>query len=196
MRTPHSPSFSVAALAMMLLTAAILIGCVTAKGTSPADKIAYIKAMRDETLTELAASKPETRALRNDMPGYAVFDSVGIKILTLGSGNGYGVVVDNKTGHETYMKVAQLSVGLGLGVKKMRTVVFFRTREAMEYMITEGWSAGAQATAAAKANDQGGAAGGRESVERNCVIYQLTDSGIELTASIGGTKVWKDDELN
>jgi len=184
------------AVAAPLLAAALLAGCVTAKGTSPAEKIAYIQKMRDEALKDLAVSKPETRSMLRDMPGYAVFDSAAIKILMMGSGNGYGVVVDTKTGHETYMKAGQVSVGFGAGLKRMRTIVFFRTREAMDYMTDKGWSGGAQATAAVKADDQGGAIGGRETVERDLIIYQLTDAGVELTASIGGTKIWKDDELN
>ena len=185
-----------AALAVPLLAASLLTGCVTAKGASRAEKIAYIQKMRDEALKDLAAGKPETRSMLRDLPGYAVFDSAAIKILMMGTGNGYGVVVDTKTGRETYMKAAQLSVGLGAGLKRTRTIVFFRSREAMKFMTDKGWSGGAQATAAIKAGDQGGAAGGRESVERDMLIYQLTDAGVDLTASIGGTKIWKDDELN
>jgi lipid-binding SYLF domain-containing protein len=183
-------------LAAPLLCGIVQAGCATAKGSNPAEKTAYIRGMRDDTLQELAATRPETVAMRRDLPGYAVFDTISMKLLALGSGNGYGVVVDNQKRTETFMRAAQVHVGLGAGVKKMRAVVFFRTREALDHVLNNGWSAGVQATAAAKAGDQGDAVGGRGSIDENYIIYQLTDSGVELTASVGGTKVWVDKELN
>lgn len=178
------------------MVASLFTGCVTAKGSSVAQKRAYIQKMRDDTLKELAAGKPETVAMARDLPGYAVFDHASIKILTMGTGNGYGIVVEKKTGKETYMRAGQVNVGLGAGVKRMRTIVFFRTQAALEQMVNVGFSAGAEASAAAKAGDQGAATSGRESVDRDVVIYQLTDAGVALSASVGGTKIWKDDELN
>ncbi len=186
----------ITALMALLAAASLVSGCATAKGTSKAEKIAYIQKMRDDTLRELAISKPETRSMVRDLPGYAVFDSVGMKLLMFGSGNGYGVVVDNKSGRETYMKAAQVQVGVGMGVKKARVIVFFRTRESLDNMLNYGYSAGAQAGASAKAEDQGDSIGGRQSADLNVTIYQLTDSGAELSATVAGTKIWKDDELN
>lgn len=183
-------------VAAPLLCGILQAGCATAKGSNPAEKTAYIRGMRDDTLRELATTRPETVAMRRELPGYAVFDTIGIKLLALGSGNGYGVVVDNQKRTETYMRAAQLHVGLGAGVKKMRVIVFFRTRQALDHVLNNGWSAGAQATAAAKAGDQGDAVGGRGSIDENYIVYQITDSGVELTASVGGTKVWVDKELN
>ncbi|HEY5738528.1 MAG TPA: hypothetical protein VIW27_02325 [Gammaproteobacteria bacterium] len=49
--------------------------------------------------------------------------------------------------------------------------------------------------AAAKASDKGAAAGGEISVD-NMTIYQLTESGLALQATIKGTRFWKDDGLN
>ena len=183
-------------LAVPLLSGSLLAGCATAKGSNPAEKTAYIRNMRDDTLRELAVSRPETVGMRRDLPGYAVFDTIGIKLLALGSGNGYGVLVDNQKRTETYMRAAQVHVGLGAGLKKMRVVVFFRTSKALDHVLNNGWSAGAQATASAKAGDQGDAVGGRIAADADYIIYQITDAGAELTASVGGTKVWVDKDLN
>ena len=54
---------------------------------------------------------------------------------------------------------------------------------------------GAQADAAAKAGDKGAAASGEVAIE-NITIYQLTETGLALQATIKGTKYWKDTELN
>ena len=52
-----------------------------------------------------------------------------------------------------------------------------------------------QLDAAAKAKDKGDAIGGEITVD-NITIYQLTESGLALQATIKGTKFWRDDALN
>ena len=69
------------------------------------------------------------------------------------------------------------------------------TAETMNRFIESGWEFGAQADAAAKASDKGGAVGGEITVD-NMTIYQLTETGLALQATIKGTKFWKDDALN
>jgi hypothetical protein len=49
--------------------------------------------------------------------------------------------------------------------------------------------------AAAKASDKGAAVGG-EILVANVTIYQLTESGLALQATVKGSKYWKDDALN
>jgi len=65
----------------------------------------------------------------------------------------------------------------------------------MERFIRSGWEFGGHADAAAKAGDKGAAVGG-EILADNMTIYQLTESGLALQATVKGTKYWKDDELN
>jgi hypothetical protein len=38
--------------------------------------------------------------------------------------------------------------------------------------------------------------GGEAYVEGDIIIYQLTEAGVALQATIAGTKYWKDKELN
>jgi len=49
--------------------------------------------------------------------------------------------------------------------------------------------------AAAKTSDKGAAIGG-EIVIDGITIYQLTEAGLALQATIKGTKFWKNDKLN
>jgi hypothetical protein len=65
----------------------------------------------------------------------------------------------------------------------------------MNKFINSGWEFGAQADAAAKASDKG-AAVGAEVVIDGITIYQLTESGLALQATVKGTKFWKNDKLN
>jgi lipid-binding SYLF domain-containing protein len=94
------------------------------------------------------------------------------------------------------MKMASAGIGLGLGVKDFRGVFVFTTRGAMESFIESGWDASAQADAAAKAADKGDAWAGAVDVAPGIKLYQITESGLALQATIQGTKYWKDDELN
>jgi lipid-binding SYLF domain-containing protein len=152
--------------------------------------------MKDETLAKLYAQKPETRAMIKKAAGYGVFSNIGTYIFLLSSGNGYGIVVDNSTGHKTYMKMRSVGFGLGLGVKDIRAIFIFRNKEVLNEFVEKGWEFGGQADAAAKSGDKGGAASGEVYIETDIIIYQLTEAGVALQATIAGTKYWKDKNLN
>ena len=93
------------------------------------------------------------------------------------------------------MRMAELQVGLGMGVKKFSLVWVFDTKEAFDNFVNKGWEFGAQASAAAKAGDQGGALQGALSVAPGVWLYQLTDAGLALELTAKGTKYYKDSGL-
>jgi lipid-binding SYLF domain-containing protein len=128
--------------------------------------------------------------------GYGVFNSIGGYIFFLSTGQGYGVVVDNSTGEKIYMKVMQVGAGLGLGVKDFRLVFIFRNQQVLNDFINKGWEFGEQADAAVKSGEKGGAVGGEVYLESDIIIYQLTEAGVALRATVAGTKYWKDEDLN
>ena len=94
------------------------------------------------------------------------------------------------------MKMVSGGVGLGLGIKDFRGVFVFTERSAFDYFVTEGWDAGAQADAAAKAADKGDAWSGAVDVAPGIKLYQITENGLAIQATIQGTKYWTDDELS
>lgn len=178
-------------LALLLLGG----GCATTGGGNPAEQRQSILAMKNEVLSELFRRKPDVEQQIASAPGYAVFSNANVNLVLASFGGGYGVARDNRSGEQTYMKMGEIGVGLGLGVKDFRLVFVFHDETAMRRFIDKGWSLGAQADAAAKASDKGVAAGGEISVD-NMTIYQLTESGLALQATIKGTHFWKDDALN
>lgn len=121
---------------------------------------------------------------------------MGVKILVAGSGNGKGIAVNNKTKHETFMKMPQVQAGLGMGVKKFRVVFVFDDKKALDSFVNSGWQLGGQSTAAAKTGDKGGSMAGAASVSEGVWMYQLTDKGLAAEISATGTKYHKDDDLN
>ena len=178
-------------LAMLLLAG----GCATTGGKNPAEQRAAILAMKDEALAEIYRDKPDVEQQVASAPGYAVFSNANVNLLLASFGGGYGIAKNNLSGKQTYMKMGEVGIGLGLGVKDFRLLFVFHDETAMRRFVDKGWSLGAQADAAAKASDKGVAAGGEITVD-NMTIYQLTESGLALQATIKGTRFWKDDALN
>jgi lipid-binding SYLF domain-containing protein len=168
--------------------------CATTQGTSPAQKREAIVAMKDETLAELYRLHPQARAEIVAAPGYAVFSNANVNVVFASFSGGYGVVAP-KSGTQTYMKMGEAGIGLGLGVKDFRAVFIFHSRADLDRFINSGWEFGGHADAAAKASDKGGAVGGEVLLD-GITVYQLTKSGLALQATVKGTKYWKDDELN
>ena len=56
--------------------------------------------------------------------------------------------------------------------------------------------ANAQADAAAKAGEDGGALNAAITVAPGIRLYKLTQNGLAIQATIQGTKYWKDGDLN
>ena len=94
------------------------------------------------------------------------------------------------------MKMASAGAGLGAGVKDYRVVFVFANDKALSEFLESGWSGSAQADAAAKAGDKGGAYSGAEEVAPGVWVYQITKNGVALQATLQGTKYYKDDDLN
>lgn len=166
-----------------------------AEGESPDQQRATIRSEQAATLEELYASRPETRDKVKKAAGVAFFSNINIKLLLLSSENGYGIVHDNTTGRDVYMKMAGAGVGPGLGLKDYRAIFIFNDAAVMQRFIDKGWDFGGQGEAAAKTGDKGAAASGSVSVE-GIEIYQFTKHGLALQATVQGTKYWRDSKLN
>jgi len=178
-----------------LLTCSLL-GCASTNngGKSVDARRSSIENMRAGTLNMLYKEKPYAADTLERAAGYAVFSNANVNLLIASAGGGYGVVHGNN-GQVTYMKMGEVGFGLGLGAKDYRLVFVFHTTSALKRFVDDGWAFGGQLDAAAKAQDKGDAIGGEITVD-NITIYQLTESGLALQATIKGTKFWRDAELN
>jgi len=83
---------------------------------------AEISKMAKETLSRLYKLEPSAKKSVSKSAGYAVFSNFGMKIFFAGGGSGKGIVFDNKTKKQTYMKMVEIQAGLGLGIKKFSVV--------------------------------------------------------------------------
>jgi lipid-binding SYLF domain-containing protein len=199
-----------------LAALALLPGCATPRGGSIDEKRDYVRNMRDEALDTLYKARPDLRERVESAAGYAAFSNVNIHLLLLSAGHGYGIVVDNRDGSETFMRMGEIGAGLGAGLKDLRAVFVFHDAELMDRFVRHGWEFGGQAEAAAVSGDTGGNVRGDATAttggssagvagkakERGAdavgelEIYTLTRAGVALQATIAGTKYWKDRSLN
>ena len=177
---------------LLLLFLASCTATGMTRGT-PGERRQAIQDMRQEVLTELYSRKPDTRAQIASASGYAVFSNANINLLLASFGGGIGVVRSN--GSDTYMRMGEVGIGIGAGVKDFRAIFVFHNNDALERFMGVGISVGGQADAAAKAGDLGGSVSG-EAILDNVTVYQLTQSGLALQATIKGTRYWQDAALN
>ena len=181
---------------MMTVFALILMIAAPSPAKTKEQKRSEVRTTAEQTLARLYKARPSAKAAIHAAAGYAAFSNFGMKILIAGGGKGKGIAFDNATKKATYMKMVEVQAGLGMGVKKFRTIFVFETKDAMNHFVNNGWEFGGQATAAAKTGDKGGAYQGATAVMPGVWMYQLTDKGLALELTGKGTKYYKDDDLN
>ena len=171
---------------------------VNLKPRNPKEWREYIRFRRDETLKELYKINPHAKDDINRAKGYAVFVNFNLKVFFVGGGTGRGLIHENKLmgGKETFMRMAQGGVGLGLGVKDFRAVFVFDDEQVMKKFLSSGWQFGGDADAAVKGGDAGLATSGAIGIAPGLRVYQLTENGLALQAMLNGTKFWVDREVN
>ena len=184
--------FRSVALAVLLVAGA----AVMPSGRALADSAADIDKMAESTLASLYAQKPSAARAVREAAGYAVFSDISTKILLAGGGGGKGVAVDNRSGAKTYMLMATVSAGLGLGISKSHLVWVFETREAFENFVNTGIELGANANLTVNPGAGGGLYDGAVEAAPGAWLYQLSDAGLAAELTVQGTKYFKDSNLN
>ena len=152
--------------------------------------------MAAQTLKDLYKLQPASKQAIEKSAGYAIFSNTGANILLLSTARGSGLAVNAKTRKETFMKMVSAGAGLGLGVKDYRVIFVFDNDKALDHFLDSGWGGTAQADAAAKAGESGGAYSGATEIAPGVWVYQITKNGLALQVTLQGTKYYKDDDLN
>jgi lipid-binding SYLF domain-containing protein len=176
----------------------VAAGLFSAKGDNVEEKRAAVRKDRDEILAKLYAAHPEAKEKIEKAVGYGTFNNKNMNLFLLSTGHGYGMVVD-KSGKETFMAMGSLGGGVGLGAKDISVVFIYKNADVMNKFIESGWQFGGEADATAKAGDKGGGAAKEAAADTAAnvfEIYQMTDAGVALQATVAGTKYWKDKDLN
>jgi lipid-binding SYLF domain-containing protein len=173
----------------------------TTSSLSAADQAAKqlkIQQMRDETLARLIKSKPGLKDEIAKAEGYAVFDASQTNLVMLVTSKGGGVVVDNANQKETFMKMVKIGSGPGLGHKKFKQILVFKSRALLDQFVSIGADVSVSADASVKLSDErkGLVLDGAISLNPTLSVYQITDKGLMLQANWGGVGYLPDNDLN
>ena len=154
-----------------------------------------VREMVRDALATLYEYQPSARFAVDRAAGYGAFSTFGIKIFFAGGGTGSGVVVNNHTHRDTFMKMVKVQAGFGFGASKDRLIFVFETQRALRDFVTQGWEFGGQASLSAMVAEQGGTFTGAVSVSPGGYLYQLTDTGLAASLTLSGTKFFKDSDF-
>lgn len=170
--------------------------CIMPQGASVADQRESVLEMRAGTLEELYGIEPRLREHIRRAAGYAVFTDVSLKAFTVGTGQGYGVAVDNRTGEEVFMRMVQAGGGFGYGIQDFRNVFVFLDQERFRSFVDTGLEISSSSGATAEYEGRGAHLGLGVEVLPGVEVYQLTQSGLAASAMVMGTKYFQDPTLN
>jgi lipid-binding SYLF domain-containing protein len=191
------PGFSgrVGFFGFALLACAMLAGG-TARAASPDEQRAEIRSNAMRTLDQLYAAQPSARAAIQKAAGYGVFSEISTKILLAGGGGGKGLVVDTISDQETFMLMAMLQAGYGMGITKSHLVWVFERESNLQDFVNNGLILGADVNLQVNPGVGGGMYQGAVQVQPGVWLYQLSDAGLALDLTVEGTKYFKDPDLN
>ena len=195
----RSQLYPAALVAGALFVALTLAGCASVPGTasaSPEERRAKLLQMRDATLYDMYEIRPGVRDEVQRAVGYAVFDASQVNVVLFVGGLGGGVLVDNATGKETFMKMTRAGTGPGVGYKSFRQLLVFKDRGLFDTFKTLGADVGASADATMKIGGKGMAIDPNTSFNPLLSVYQITDRGALLQANWGGVAYLPDANLN
>lgn len=156
----------------------------------------HLLAMRDTVVQRLYQQDPYLRLEIARAAGYAVFSATGVNALFFAAGKGHGVAHHNRRRADTYMKMASAGVGLGVGLKNYHSLFVFHTEKAYRRFVEKGWEFSGQADAVAQSDLRGRSSSTAVSGSNGVSVYQLTERGLSLQATLQGSRYWPDPQLN
>jgi lipid-binding SYLF domain-containing protein len=181
------------------LAAILVAACLPpaqAVAASPDEQRAAIRNAADATLGQLYAAQPTAKKAIEKAAGYAVFSELSTKILLAGGGGGKGIVVDKVAKQDTYMLMATLQAGYGMGIAKTHLVWVFERESDLKAFVQNGYELGTSVNLQVNPGTGGGIYDGAVEVQPGVWLYQISDAGLALDLTVEGTKYFKDTNLN
>lgn len=179
-----------------ILTILLCMLTTSAFAASADEERRQVDELSNKTLTKLYERYPGARYVIQNCYAWATLSNSGVKVLFIGSAHGRGVAVNNELGERVYLRMKELSAGLGIGAKEYDLVFLINTREAWENFIAGKTRFAASAEAAADDGYTGGEIEGATYVAPAVWVYQMTTKGLALEATLKGTKIYRDKNLS
>ena len=155
-----------------------------------------IQELSTKALRGLYEKVPAAKGVIENSYAYATLSNTGIKLGLFGDAHGRGLAVNNATGEKVYMRMKEMGLGLGLGVKEYDLIFVIATEEAWKSFISGDIKFASSAEASASDGVTGDSMAGASIAGKGIWVYQITKKGLALEASIKGTKIYPYKKLN
>ena len=155
-----------------------------------------IQELSAKALRGLYEEVPAAKGVIENSYAYATLSNTGIKLGLFGDAHGRGLAVNNATGEKVYMRMKEMGLGLGLGVKEYDLIFVISTEEAWKSFISGDIKFASSAEASASDGVTGDSMAGASVAGKGIWVYQITKKGLALEASIKGTKIYPYKKLN
>lgn len=191
----------------LLVSALVLCLTISTAFAADADKAAKEQAKIEKEKTEinqlsakalinLYEKVPAAKRIVPSSYAYATLSNTGMKLGIIGDAHGRGLAVNNVTGEKVYMRMNEMGIGIGLGVKEYDLIFVISTEEAWKSFISGDIKFAGSAEASAKDGINGDGVEGASIAAKGVWVYQMTKKGLTLDASIKGTKIYPYKKLN
>ena len=157
---------------------------------------AEINELATKALKNLYDKVPSSERVINNCYAYATLSNTGMKLGIFGDAHGRGLAVNNVTGEKVYIRMKEMGIGIGLGVKEYDLIFVIANEKAWNSFISGDIKLGGSAEAAASDGKTGESIEGASIAANGIWVYQMTKKGLALEASIKGTKIYADKKLN
>ena len=155
-----------------------------------------INELSTKALDNLYQKVPAAKRIIRDCYAYATLSNTGMKLGLFGDAHGRGLAVNNATGEKVYMRMNEMGIGIGLGVKEYDLIFVISTETAWHSFISGDIKFASSAEASARDGVTGDSVEGASIAGNGIWVYQMTKKGLALDASIKGTKIYPDKKLN
>jgi len=138
--------------------------------------------MGAESIARLLELQPDLQEAIDTSKGYMVIDMTMTKVPMVGGGGGLGLVVDNRSGERSYIKVSQFEIGGGVGVRKFKVIVLFEDAALIDKVNRGAWHYDAGAEAGAGDQSAGITGGGRAGAGYRA--YRLSEGSLVVAVTV------------
>ena len=133
-----------AALLMTALVLCLMTTVVFAADTDKSEKEqakivkerAKIDELSEKALANLYEKVPSAERVIENCYAYATLSNTGMKLGIFGDAHGRGLAVNNETGERLYMRMKEMGIGIGLGVKEYDLIFVIGTETAWNSFIS------------------------------------------------------------
>ena len=175
---------------MSLIKFLLLVAFVLFHVNSFADSKAEIDANINVALQEFYEHSPEGEILSKKAKGILVFPKLTKVGFILGAEYGEGALLKQGKSVQYYSNITG-SVGYQVGIEKRAQVVLFLEDDALnDFIKSDGWDGGADASFSIATIGAGGVAS-YENIKDPVVAFIFSNKGLMLNFSIEGSKITK-----